>query len=287
VLYFTAGSELGALSLRTGRVIQRIPLVEAGQPILYGGVRLFGSSMAWLSGPETVLLHAQQGSTVGIATFDPAKRRVEAFRPLRAFGLSSCSTGTAVASIRIGQLPDGRPRFSTVLLSPSSLATLDSITAPAEYQSIIPTGDCGTGYSIGPGLLALYSIAAHQITVEKPIQTPGYVAVAPDRKRLALSDAGIGLDFPGSGRVFVYDDSLSLVKAIDLAPIATTVFPVATNLLAWSHDDRWLWVSAGSSPATLYPAQQAQVVLIDGQSFELVGSIRFNHWSGVWLFPLR
>lgn len=291
IVYFISGTqnrtELSALNLRTGRVVWRIPLADGGQPATYDGVRLSGYAIAWIAQGRMLLFPAQRGGIVGIATFDPVRRKVGTFRgPLEVAGLASCANGMPVAFVTVGQPVNGRRRFATLVLSPTNLEMVDSIEAPVGYYGVIPDPTCNNGHVPGVGQLALYSIAGHQITAAAPIQVNGYVAVSP-AGFAAISDAGLGLDDPGSGRIYIYDEHLGLQKAVDLTSVATTPDPVVTNLLAWSHDGRLVYVSAGTGPATLYPPQRAQVIVVDAATLELVGSVRLEDWSGVLLFPLR
>ena len=116
----------------------------------------------------------------------------------------------------------------------------------------------------------------------------GWLAVSPDGESVVLSDGGQAFDSSGSGKLFVYDQLLSLQKMIDLSPASTNGAPVVTNQLAFSRDGRWLFAAAGTpSAGPLFGFQPSQVLVIDARTFEFVRAIPLNDFGSVMLFPQR
>jgi hypothetical protein len=114
------------------------------------------------------------------------------------------------------------------------------------------------------------------------------MALSPDARLVVLSDPGDFFDDPGSGKFYVYNESLQLQQVIDLAPASLDGNRVVTSRIAFSRDGRWLFVAAGtSSRGPLYGPQRAQVVVIDATTLQVLRAIPLNDWGSVHLFPLR
>ena len=296
--YLTAinpsGRELMAIDLGSGTIDWRLPMADVTHMVSYDGVQLFGEPVALFADNRTLAIgNALRDQTIGVAAFNPIARTVSEFRgPLDAYGFVVLpSSGSLAAFVNTGRGSDGRISFSILILVPNGLQTLDSIAPAPPYDNptqLSPAPDGDRLYVGTYTLIYCYSQQQRRITAFVNRPAFGDIAVSPDGESVVVSDEGTSLDDPGSGKLFVYDQSLSFQKTIDLSPAGRGVSPVVTHRLSFSRDGRWLFVAAGTnSIGPLYAAQPAQVLVIDARTFQFVKAIPLNDWGSVLLFPLR
>lgn len=300
VVYFTvitpAGRQLLTYDLQLGRTTNSLPLADASRPVAYNGVQLGGDPIAFLQTSGSLATWAAWSDTIGLATFNPIDGTpLAGRRPLEALGLQELSRMVAAHSPR-GTRPDLRMSFVVLLLNPSNLLTIDSISPSPPFEDpgqIVPMPTGSIVIVSNYTQLYAYSISTREVVTSIPRPVPyGYFAISPNGRRIVMTDVGVWPDDPGSGALFPFDfdDSFSALPPIDLAPAATDGgrTRVRTGDITFSRDGRWIFAAAGTvAIGPLYGPQPAQVLVINADSLQLVRAIPLGGFGTPLLFPVH
>src|SRR5207247_1662029 len=149
---------------------------------------------------------------LGVATRDP----VGFIGPLAVGAMAPMPPGPAYpdgAVIVVGsEHATNQPSVDQIfLLDGATLAIRDSVTFPRYtgwFTQVLAAPDRMHVYAVTATELYEYDLVARQVVATGPRLGSGMLAISPDGQRLYLSDAGDFYDFPGSGKIFVYDAAL-------------------------------------------------------------------------------
>jgi DNA-binding beta-propeller fold protein YncE len=138
------------------------------------------------------------------------------------------------------------------VLDGATMAIRDSVTLVPSlgldrggFTQVVAAPDRVHVYAVAATGVYEYDLVARQVIATGPRLGSGVLAIAPDGQRLYLSDAG-NFDFPGSGKIFVYDAALHVLPAFDLSTASISGVVPVTHGLTTSHDGRRLYVTSGS-----------------------------------------
>jgi hypothetical protein len=165
-------------------------------------------------------------------------------------------------------------------LSGPDLALTDSVQFGVPLGNAISANSGRDLFLLSTTEVYRYDLSARQVVDSgpRPSGNLGTLCAAPDGQRLYLTDYGDYWDFPGSGRVAVYDAALHLLAPIDLR--GGEAFPPTLNDCGVSRDGRLLFISSGTgSRGPLFPVQPGRLFIVDRASGALARTVDIGDWA--------
>jgi sugar lactone lactonase YvrE len=155
---------------------------------------------------------------------------------------------------------------------------LDSLKPGVPVYQVVPVGGGRALLLLSSRSIYRLDLTTRQLVDSAPrITIYGSPCLSPDGRRLYHTDFGNGFDYPGGGRVQVYDETLQVLAPIDLG--SAEPFPPTLNNCAVSRDGRYLFVSSGTWKAgPLYPVQPGRLFVVDRSSGRLVRTVNIGDW---------
>jgi hypothetical protein len=290
------GSVLRHLSLRPPAAAWSVPLGTNVRYRVSGGgeLSLTADPVAYHPPTDHVIVGVY-GTDVGwgIARFDPVSRTILAHRfSWRPYSFRMLErSGYVAATIRTDRQVNRPVLSAALILDPMTLEVVDSISLPPPFARAGVVGEAPDGdrlYLAGDTHLFLYSLAQRRVLASTPRPSDGRFALSPNGQLAVMSDIGRWPDYPGSGKLFVFDQNLQPLGAIDLPWDTPTGMPAIAGDAAFSRNGRWLFVGAGTPPyGPTYGFQRSRVLVLDGRTLAFVKEIPLNDWRWPLLFPLR
>ncbi len=293
--------DLLLLEVPSGREMRRIPLSSMGSPINIvdsAGVMTAEVIGATEQRDRIGLWRARKNGIFGAVLFD-----VSTGRPLSFAGPLNVAAGGIVTLTANSRYPDGavaviagrenagggpRTNASIYILNRHTFEIIDSLTTlnvpellNQNLWRIIPTRSGTVLYILTNTQIVKYDLTTSSVvgTARNPAQ--GSIVLTPDETRLIVTDGGTWPDFPGSGLLYVFDQSLHPISQIDVStPIGgrpNSPTATRTGLAVSSLNGDTLYVRAGSDAiGPLYPVQPARLLVVDLRNATLVRAIELT-----------
>jgi hypothetical protein len=249
-------------------------------------------------GTRLLVADAQQNSTTGIAVLDLSTRDPVAFigplavAPAGMTCLRPTPMYTAGAVIVAGTRGGTAPWTGVLFVfDGATLALRDSATLVPPNAlfrgglgQVITAPDGVHIYVLGASAIYAYDLGARQVVASAPRLGNGDLAISPDGTRLYLSDAGTRIDYPGSGKIFVYDAALNQLPPIDLSAASVDGVVPVTHGLVTSPDGRRLYVTSGTiSLGPLFGIQSGRVLVVDTGTGKIISTIALDQYGVGWI----
>lgn len=222
-----------------------------------------------------LFIPATKDGVTGLVALDPVSGEARKFIgpfPSRLGDIVSLNRGGgAEPSIAVGLVKE--PNILLFLVN----ATTGSITDSVRVSATVPTNTLSGGLagvtSSANGDIVYVTTAAEIIAVNVATKmiigrTPtsvfaGGPAVSPMGDAVYVTDLGDGFDFPGSGRVLVYDARLQPKGVLQL-PVKPDGFPRTAKGAVVSPDGQLLYVLTGTAfVGPLFPGENTTVVVME------------------------
>jgi hypothetical protein len=176
--------------------------------------------------------------------------------------------------------------FALAIVSARSLS-VDTIAVPPEQlfpgdalRFVVAATPASVVYVIGYAGIYQFDLVAQQVTARAPVPSRAPPSVSPDGQIVAFTDPGIWPDFPGSGRLFLYDSGLAQVARVDLGQDPVTGGRVVSRVVAWSASSSLAFVSTGTAQnGPLYGIQPSRILVIDLTTASVVGEVSLGEYS--------
>jgi len=268
-------SAIGARS-KVGAVL---PMGSVGLAVSPDGTKLVmtglrGDSSTWFDDSAQVVVFVDVASLTPVGVFGPFKGAIVALPGSR----DSASQRVMLVGVRPGVTT---PTYSPILiLGGPRLTLVDSLQPGVPVGQVVATQDGRALFLTSNAMIYRFDLATRQLVDSVPLPSPdlGNLCVAPDGQRLYLTDFGDYWDFPGSGKVQVYDGTLHQLAPIDLG--SGELLPPGLNDCAVSRDGRFLLVSSGTpSRGPLYGPQPGRLFVVDRATGNLVRTVEIGSYA--------
>jgi len=306
-LYFVGGSDLIALDTRSFDIRWRERRISDGvRRFLKDGIEIYGvgatgvspdGSRLFVSGAYLGL--AEAGVPSGIAVLDAGNRARAGFVDSLfvidngLFALPPGPVAAGGAMVAVGRrLQRAKPFLDWLfVIDPLTLRIVDSaavappVTGCCSIDFAIPAKDGRHVYVSGSSTLYKFDLLTHQI-VATARPTNGFLTLSPDGQTLYVTDYGIQVELPGSGRISVYSGDLEPQGYIDISEsAAVNGAPPTTWHAAVSRDGSRLYVTSGTSHiAGNFGEQPARLLIVDVVKRQLIKAVPLGDWSPADLF---
>ncbi|MGQ0767356.1 MAG: hypothetical protein ACT4OZ_17035 [Gemmatimonadota bacterium] len=264
------------------------------------GVR-FTVRPTWLTATadtgELLWYPAWAGDSKGVARYRPGVDSVAGFLPIHLAavhtrvlrGRSTFPRGSLVVcgTRRVSV----RPRSDALFIIGPDLRVLDSIPLPPtgfEPYEVAVTPDERFAFVKAPPFVFKVDLTTRQVVGQVTNDTFGSMVLSPAGDLLVVTDAGIALDFPGSGTISLFSASLAARGTIDLKPLYHGGQSPTTWDVAITPDGTEGIVVAGTPPITLgQGVRQASLLVVDLVRQRVVSHITLNEYGTGSIFMVR
>ncbi|MGQ0767358.1 MAG: hypothetical protein ACT4OZ_17045 [Gemmatimonadota bacterium] len=182
------------------------------------------------------------------------------------------------------------PERTLFILGPD-LGVIDSIPLPpagVEPYEVAVTPDERFAFVKAPPFLFKVDLASRQVVGQATNNTFGSMSLSPAGDLLVVTDAGVALDFPGSGTISLFSASLVSRGTIDLRPLYHGGRTPVTWDVAITTDDTQGFVVAGTPSLTRgLGARQASLLVVDLVGQRAVSHIPLNEYGTGRVFIVR
>ncbi|MGQ0765935.1 MAG: hypothetical protein ACT4OZ_09740 [Gemmatimonadota bacterium] len=184
-----------------------------------------------------------------------------------------------------------RPKSDALFLIGSDLSVIDSVPLPPsgfEPYDVAVTPDERFAFVKSVPQLFKVDLAARQVVAQGTNATFGSLSLSPAGDLLVVTDPGFQLDFPGSGKLFLYSSSLEPRGTIDLTPLAPERLPPTTWDVAFTPDGALGVVHAGTPRGTRGQGPRlVSLFIVDFERRQAVSNIPLGEYGVGRVFMVR
>ena len=235
-------------------------------------------------GTRLLVADARRDTTTGIVVLDMATRDPVGFVPL------VVARGGMTWFPPNAAYPDGAVIVETraperlLFLDGATLEIRDSVTPAGGLGPMIVSQDGTHLYVAGSSAFYEYDVVARQVVATGPRFGNGDLAISPDGQRLYQSDRGDFVDFPGSGKIFVYDAALNPLPPFDLSAASVDGVVPVTHGIVTSHDGTRLYVKSGTGHLGRgFGPQLGRLFVLDTGTGQIVSTIALGRYGVGWI----
>jgi len=293
--------EIVAIDTRSRRIEWKVDVAALQQLGLADSLSVsIGYAMTVTPDGSRLLIRSANNGVDGIAVMDLRSQAIVSFFPLAE--INDLSTVPPNSDLPNGVILVAAVRQRSqflfdgmfYVLDGASLAVRDSVVITPQIgdetggmQQVLAAPDGRHAYVVGFEQFR-YDLVNHRITDSVATPNPGWLSISPDGTTLYRSDAG-GFDFPGTGKIFVYNADLIPRTPINVTAIAawpgTAHEPIVTGNVIPSPDGKVLYVATGTPRGGGYgPEEPSRLLVIDLVKGTLLRGIRVRGSSPLLMF---
>jgi sugar lactone lactonase YvrE len=307
LLYYSGGGKLVCFDL-TKRAVAWTEAVGGNQDPRWGGQAIYANFALALTPDQQNLLAAdsyEQGEP-GVAILDVRSRTatgfISALRARMMFAIPPGSTlpdgGVLALGTTLPKTYDDdteRRRGKFYLLSGNPLTVADSIDflSPADSSAggvgemVLDRSGRYAYFTTLNNRVHKYDLQSRQYLKSVQLSAHGPLALSPDGAWLYMIDATQSRDVPGSGFMYVTDQNLTQVDAIDLNGAVQDGLPPQLNSVVTSEDGSLLYIGAGTpARGPVYGTQHGAVIVLDARTRQIQHVFALPTWGVRSVLPL-